>query len=504
MLTAAPTAASRAAPSRPSGHGRFCAETAVVVWATAAIHAAGTHARAVSPSRSQGKGAMHASAPAMVAGAAAGSATRLAAIPSSGTCGSISTISGPQTSWADVGTVSPRARARGIHRSNPTARGRASTRRAAVAPADKAKPSERASHGSMTSNAVTAAESTAMPTAGRPRARASIATTAIAAARTTLGSGVTRATKATSTTVAPTTRTPREAPHSASNANAAPTTIAQFAPETAVRCDSEAAFMAASVDGSRLEVSPTARPGTRPAPGCGSPRVEATSPSRSPSRNAHSPSGGRTSCTSLARTTSIARSAGSAATPRPTTPTPPPMPVPASAARPSASTITRTGTPPLSETGPARTSAAIASNHAPPSGVPSMRPATVRSSSSCRPPWVCRAATWARTGATDATAPAAAPAQARATATTPTTARRRHTKTPVATSAHEASARAGTAASGTPTATPAAAQVRAATVTERSARCRIARRTLIRAPDRGCRRASSARFPAPTGGRRRW
>lgn len=440
----------------------------------------------------------------MVAGAAAGSATRLAATPSRGTCGSMSTISGPQTSWADVGTASPRARARGIHRSNPTARGRASTRRAAVAAADRAKPSERESQGSMTRSAVTAAESTAMPTAGRPRARASIATTAIAAARTTLGSGVTSATKATSTTVAPITRTPRGAPHSASNANAAPTTIAQFAPETAVRCDSDAAFMAASVDGSRLEVSPTARPGTRPAPGCGSPRVEATSPSRSPSNKAHTPSGGRTSCVSLARTTSTARSAGSAATPRPTMPTSPPIPVPASAARPSASTMTRTGTPPLSATGPARTVEAIASNHAPPSGVPSMRPATVTSSSSCRPPSVCRAATWSRTGATDVTAPAEAPAQARATATTPTTARRRHTKTPVATSAPVASARASAAASGTPTATPAATQVRAATVTERSARRRSARRALIRAPGRGCRRASSARSRAPTADRRCW
>ncbi len=264
---AAPTTASSPAPGSPSGHGRFCADTAAVVCATAAIQAAGTQARAVSPSRSHGNGAMHARAPAIVAGAAAGSATRLAATPSRGTCGSISTISGPQTSCAEVGTASARARARGIHRSNPPASGRARTSRAPVAAAERAKPRDRDSHGSTTSRTVTASDSTAIPMAGRPSASASIATPAIAAARMTLGSGVTRATNAVSTSIAPTTRPPRDAPHSASRANAAPTTIAQFAPETAVRCESDDAFIAASVAGSRLEVSPTASPGTRPAPG---------------------------------------------------------------------------------------------------------------------------------------------------------------------------------------------------------------------------------------------
>ena len=58
--------------------------------------------------------------------------------------------------------------------------------------------------------------------------------------------------------------------------------------------------MAVSVAASRPEVSPTASPGMSPAPGCGSPRVEATSPSRSPSNVAHTPRGGGARSTSFA------------------------------------------------------------------------------------------------------------------------------------------------------------------------------------------------------------
>jgi hypothetical protein len=119
----------------------------------------------------------------------------------------------------------------------------------------------------MTSRTVAASASTATPTAGRPSARARRAIVAITAARMTLGSGVTRITNAARTITAPTMRTPRGAPHAARRAKAAATTIAQLAPETAVRWDSDEAFMASSVAASSIEVSPTARPGTSPAPG---------------------------------------------------------------------------------------------------------------------------------------------------------------------------------------------------------------------------------------------
>jgi len=428
---------------------------------------------------------MQARAPAIVAGAAAGSATRLAATPRRGTCGSMRTISGPQTSWADVGTARARARARGIHRSNPPARGRASTRRAPVAAAERAKPSERESHGSTISRIVTARDRTATPIAGRPSASASIATAAIAAARMTLGSGVTSATNAASTSIAPITLPPRDAPHSASRANAAPTTIAQFAPDTAVRCDSDEAFIAASVSGSRLVVSPTASPGTRPAPGWGRPRVEATRPSRSPSKNAHTPAGVEADSTELVRTTRAARSPGSEGTARPLSRTSLPMLAASSADRPSASTRIRAGTLPVTARAPARTRVATASNHAPPSGEPSMRPVTVTSSSRWRPPSASRAAICARVDPAVATVPAAAAEQASATATIASTADRRHASAVVA---HAARAR--TTASGVGSEiivlAPAVAQVAAATETARRDRRRAPGRPLTRAPGLGC------------------
>lgn len=374
---AALTVASRAAPSAPSGQGRFCAAMPAVTWATAAIQVAGTHARAVSPSRSHGKGAMHARAPAMVAGAAAGSASMLAATPSRGTCGSMRTMSGPHTSCADSGTPIARPRARGIHRLSPVARGRASTSRAAVAAAESANPIDSDSHGSTTSSTVTARDSTAIPTAGRPSESANRATRAIAAARMTLGSGVTRATKAASTTVAPPMRAARGAPHSASTAKAAPTTIAQFAPETAVRCDSDEAFIAVSVVLSSMLVSPTARPGTRPAPGCGSPTVECTNARRTSSSAPQTPGGGVVASTVSARTRRTARSVGSLGDARPVTVTVLPSPTGCRASRASTATATRAGTAPLTRSGPAVTASAIASNQAVPSGRTSTRPVTV-------------------------------------------------------------------------------------------------------------------------------
>gem|GEM_PF-6823954 len=57
-------------------------------------------------------------------------------------------------------------------------------------------------------------------------------------------------------------------------------TRAQFAPETAVRCVSDEAFMSSSSAGSTRRVSPTARPGRSCPPEPGSARTTSTKPLR--------------------------------------------------------------------------------------------------------------------------------------------------------------------------------------------------------------------------------
>ena len=163
-----------------------------------------------------------------------------------------------------------------------------------MAAAESAKPSDVDSQGSAIIRSATASESTDMPTAGRPRSTASIAAPAIAAARTTLGSGVTSTTKPASAATPHPTRTRRPRPASAAAPKAMPTTSAQFAPDTAVRCDSDDRFIAASSSGPTRDVSPTARPGTSPAPGSGRPTVARSSPRRRPEAMAAAPEAGAT------------------------------------------------------------------------------------------------------------------------------------------------------------------------------------------------------------------
>ncbi|MNI90108.1 hypothetical protein D3C73_1475980 [compost metagenome] len=78
-------------------------------------------------------------------------------------------------------------------------------------------------------------ESMPAPALGRPSSTVSMPTDAMTAARMTLGSGVTRTTKPASPATARTTRSARPAPHRAASQKIPPTTIAQFAPLTAVR-----------------------------------------------------------------------------------------------------------------------------------------------------------------------------------------------------------------------------------------------------------------------------
>ncbi|WP_133961788.1 hypothetical protein [Rathayibacter sp. PhB151] len=134
----------------------------------------------------------------------------------------------------------------------------------------------------------------------RRPSRASSTTLAITAARTTLGSGVTSTTKAPRTVRADAVRRRRPAPSSAATSQPAATTTAQFAPDTAVRWVSEAVRMSSSRSDGRAEVSPVARPGSRPDTSPPSTAVRARKPERRTSATAATPTGGRRSSTALA------------------------------------------------------------------------------------------------------------------------------------------------------------------------------------------------------------
>ena len=299
------------------------------------------------------------------------------------------------------------------------------------------------------------------------------------------------------------TRTHRRAPHTARSAKAAPTTRAQFAPDTAVRCDSDDSVMAVSVAASRPDVSPTASPGMSPAPGCGSPRVEATSPSRSPSNVAHTPCGGGARSTSFARSTRAARSAGSAGIARPESTISLPCPATERRSRSSASTPIRAGITPRTVVSPADTVDTVASNQAPPSALPDTWPVIVAVTRRWRPPSISRSATACRVGASVATVPPEAAAHASAIVTTSSAGRRNRTKTTATAADVTASPTATIHAAGAAVVTAAPLHVAVATASGRHARFRRARRSLIPAPDPAGSRASCRRSPGPIRGRPR-
>ncbi|RLP69902.1 hypothetical protein D9V30_04240 [Mycetocola reblochoni] len=142
--------------------------------------------------------------------------------------------------------------------------------RAAVEATESRKPYSRISQGSTTRHTVTAT-ARARPAAARwPEAIAISTAIAITAALMTLGSGVTSRTKP-SNAVAPAAILPaRLAPHAAAAARAIATTIAQFAPETAVRWLRPLSTMASDSESGTPLSSPIARPGSRRPPSPGS------------------------------------------------------------------------------------------------------------------------------------------------------------------------------------------------------------------------------------------
>jgi hypothetical protein len=106
---------------------------------------------------------------------------------------------------------------------------------APVAATERAKPGSRASPGSNVSSTQTDAPRAGSAARGRPDASASSVTAPIAAARTTLGLGRARTTNRISAIPATMASTRRSTPRLRNGHRTPATTIATFAPETAVR-----------------------------------------------------------------------------------------------------------------------------------------------------------------------------------------------------------------------------------------------------------------------------
>ncbi len=178
---------------------------------------------------------------------------------------------------------------KGIHPAIFRASGPASTRSPPVASTESTKPYWRASHGSITSRTSTAAPNTGTPCTGRPAANATNTRVAITAARTTLGSGVTRITNPRSTSSEHPTRAGRDNPTAAPANIMRPITMAQFAPDTAVRWLKLLAFIASSSESVTAVVSPMASPGSRSAPSPGRSVASAVKPTRRSDAHASHP-----------------------------------------------------------------------------------------------------------------------------------------------------------------------------------------------------------------------
>ena len=195
-----------------------------------------------------------------------------------------------------------------------------------VASTDRAKPYSRASHGSATSSTITASASTGGPRSGMPRAMAASTRNDMSAARCTLGWGVTTTTNSSSTVAEVSTRPSRGMPSAPPPSMTRPTTIAQFAPETAVRWVRLLVFIAASSRSDTAPSSPIARPGSRSPPSPARPAASSANACRSSS--AHATTGAcapTTSSPSLTKTRKRTRSPAGVASRVPCTATSSPI-----------------------------------------------------------------------------------------------------------------------------------------------------------------------------------
>src|SRR5262249_29080887 len=275
---------SNAPPTAPPGQDTAETGRCGPCSATQTIHSAGRpprQATACEPPAQSGDSTA-ANTPSTVAAGTAGAASRFAGMATRLTNPPTAAITGAVTRLAAAVTANASARPAGSPRlRNPTAQPGARTIRPAVASPDSAKPGDRASSGCQSSKPMTAAPRLGRTARGRPQARATSASTPMAAARSTLGEGRANTTKPTvaSPPAAADSRGP--APSRRATKRTAPTTYTRLAPETATRCDSPAVRKSATSTGSIAEVSPTARPGSRPAAPVGRPEAAACSPARS-------------------------------------------------------------------------------------------------------------------------------------------------------------------------------------------------------------------------------
>ena len=389
-------------------------------------------------------------------------------------------------------------------RARPCASGLANSSSDPVAAADRPNPSDPDSHGSAARATASAADSTATPCDVRPSRRASIATAAMPAARTTLGSGVTNTTNPPSASMATTMRQVRPRPDAAAAAKARPTTRAQLEPDTAVRCDKEDSFIAASICSVTSRVSPTASPGTSDAPSLGNPSTAASSPRRRSLEIRRTPPAGRSSSTTVAWTCATARSPASDTWKEPRASTT----APASRAETfsmssGATTIWMTAATACAPS-PSPTALATASKARCSDPHGSILPVTVAVIDTSGPSRSARSMTCSRGPVADHTFAAATPVlSATRPISTParrsrTARRERHVMTiaPAMTVALPAASAGATA--GWTVARPATTQVSAA------AGASVHALPITRRSDRACRPAASRRSPALREGRRHW
>ncbi len=216
----------------------------------------------------------------MVAGATAASASMLAGTATRLTPPPTATRSGEQATCAAAATASGSASHLGIRPARASRQPGARITRPAVAETDRVKPTERARSGLTRTSTSTLAASAGRARRGRPLPAATIPINPMTPARRTLGDGRARTTKP--NRAAATQPACSHGPNRLRRMTtvAAAMMIAQFAPETATRCDIPAVRKSSRTSPSRLLVSPRTRPGSSPRRGPSSPDAASRNPAR--------------------------------------------------------------------------------------------------------------------------------------------------------------------------------------------------------------------------------
>jgi len=237
------TSSTSTPPTRPSRHGTTAHGWSALVLATQTIQSAGQPATVptTAATASDGCATRVAQRPRIVVAGTAGAASRFATSDTTltwpdsiTTTGSVASCAAADSATASASTVrhsvGPRSRA-AIHTRQPGP----STSIPAVASTDKAKPYDRANHGSTSSSARTVAPSAASPARRRPVTSVASRIVAMTAARSTLGCGRANTTNPSTAANPMTAAVRRDRPSPRTIPITTPATIARLAPDTAVR-----------------------------------------------------------------------------------------------------------------------------------------------------------------------------------------------------------------------------------------------------------------------------